>query len=104
MKAKDLRTKLKKSMVAEENTLEDRFNKAKKLFDGGKSTNKKVKESPVTKSFTLFKEELHLLEKMRLEYAQQGKLITQSDIVKMSLRALNELGEDKYSMLQKINK
>ena len=101
---KNLKTKLKQAITEEENILDTRFKNAKAVFDGMNSSKKIYKERPVTKSFTLLKEEINLLETLRIEYAKQGKLVCQSDIIKMSLRALSDLGEDKYVMLAKINK
>ena len=100
-----LKNRLKHSIAIENSCVEDRFQKAKELFEGNVILEKVTKkERPVTKSFTLFEEEVRLLQNIRLELASKGYLVTQSDVIKMALKALNNLGEIKHELFLQIKK
>lgn len=111
MKNMDLKNKLLTSIIEEDKSLDQRFERAGKIFDqelqlrddkNEVEINEKQIEKMVGKTYTMAKDEVDWIESVIFEFAAQGILVNRSEIIRMGLLSFKELGTDRFSMINRI--
>lgn len=102
---KDMKSALKKSLIDEQKTIQDRFEKAETLFAEKKPVENQIiekKEAPPEKtkvvrdSFTMPVDDYELIENLKKRSLQSGHQITKSEILRAGLLALNRLDDNNF--------